>query len=639
MVTSLCAFAVFVGSLILAYAINRPILNDIPVTGDEPWYLIQAYTLIHYHSVNVAPVIHNAKIYHQFLGGPDDHTQDYVGNGERILPNLPGYAALIAPFYLWKGRVGIVMFQALLAALTSALLFVEGTLAFRSRLAGLFASLAYLFALPALLYVSQIFPSVAATFVAFAGYVLAVRLIPVARGRLLILAGIALGVLVFILPWLHTKYAPAAIVLVALAVWSLRARLRWPMRSASRAERQAWATVAIAAGPLTVSFLLIGLYSHKYFGSWFPRISPLPNSGMSLRYFNLGRGLTLYQDIYLSRSSGLFPWVPLYLLAIPGFVLLWRHSRRDGLSVALMLVALLGVFVSAVLSTQVYQGLAFPSRFSVEGAPFFALCVTAVFAANVGALRAPVRGVWARWRSRTRPQPPDLQRPRAGRAPSASTGRRAMLYGGAALATLACVFLLALSGYFTDLGAHDPLMIYGSPAGSTMPMKYPDRLPAWWFYAFPETPGTVVYTRTIPLNQPETMITKTGGETEHLLHTPRTNLAPGIYRVTYTFSCTSTPGDSGVRIYVVRLSEIPGTIHFSPRTIAEREEPVSICSGARDSVSLTFNSNGYDPTEFYAGIVASGTGASGTLRGTATFTPLTIFPLSYAKSAPGGPHA
>lgn len=650
----LCSAAIFVGSLILTFVVNRAIVRLIPATGDEPWYLMQTYTLIHYHSVDLAPVVKNATLYHQFLNGSDTHTQDYLGSGERMLPNLPGYAVLIAPFYLLRGRLGIVAFQALLAALTATLLFDEATRLFRSRLAGLFAALAYLFALPALLYVSQIFPSESASFVAFSGYIVAVRVLPAVRGWWLVAASCVLGILVFVLPWLHAKYALAAVALVALAAVGLRARLRWPIRSMSGAERLAWASIASVAGALLISFLLIGLYSHQYYGSWLPRISRFADSGPSLRQFDLGRGLTLYQDILLSRSSGLLPWVPLDLLALPGLVLLWWRSRRNGLNVTLMPVALLGIFVSACFSPQVYQGLAFPSRFSVECAPFFALGVTCVFAGGMRVLRKAVASRPPDGQTRVRSHYPDgapaaampnpealpeklsmLPKEVSKELSSSSIVRRGatvMTSVTAGLVVLTCVFLLSVSGYFTAQGTRDPILLYGSLAGSRMPMKYPDQLPAWWFNALPETPGTLAYYQTLPLAVPATSVTQVTARATTISTTTKapvhwvqwmyasyTNLPPGSYRATYTFSCSqphSLPlGASAIQIVVNRLSEMPKTSILVRRPLVERNEPLSVCSGVHTAVvTLMFTSNGYDPIEFGVGIAGSGSGATGTIQ-------------------------
>jgi hypothetical protein len=94
MLTALLAGCVLFGTLGLR------LTTRLTLTGDEPWYAAQAYALWHFHTPAIfTPHVPRA-VYEPLLGGtPDDHTRDYLGNGERLLVNLPGYAAIIAPFF------------------------------------------------------------------------------------------------------------------------------------------------------------------------------------------------------------------------------------------------------------------------------------------------------------------------------------------------------------------------------------------------------------------------------------------------------------------------------------------------------------------------------------------------------------
>ena len=103
---------------------------------------------------------------------------------------------------------------------------------------------------------------------------------------------------------------------------------------------------------------------------------------------NLPRAVALYTDMFASNQSGLLPWVPLDFLVIPGVALLWRRSPAQARAVLMLIGAQLVGFLPALFTPAIYQGYALPSRFTVECAPFFALCVAAVFAAGLPALRA-----------------------------------------------------------------------------------------------------------------------------------------------------------------------------------------------------------------------------------------------------------
>ncbi|HEX6819265.1 MAG TPA: hypothetical protein VF120_12885, partial [Ktedonobacterales bacterium] len=203
--------ALFAASFIFYVVVGLILIAQLGITGDEPWYLMLGYSLVHNHTANLAAIIHNPPLYHSFTSHADDHTGDYLGNGERVLPNLPGYALILGLATVVAGRVGIVVVQAAATALTATLLFSEGRRLFASRAAGVFAAAAFVLALPASVYVSQMFPSALASSAAFTGFVLVMRALPVARGRQFLIAALGVGLLAALLPWLHFKYAPVAL--------------------------------------------------------------------------------------------------------------------------------------------------------------------------------------------------------------------------------------------------------------------------------------------------------------------------------------------------------------------------------------------------------------------------------------------
>jgi hypothetical protein len=96
----------------------------------------------------------------------------------------------------------------------------------QSRAAALFATVVYVTNLPALLYASQLFPTMLASVTAFGAFILVVRVLPTAMGWRSIVAGGGIGVLAAVLPWLHVKYAPLALVVVAAALVQLAAASR-----------------------------------------------------------------------------------------------------------------------------------------------------------------------------------------------------------------------------------------------------------------------------------------------------------------------------------------------------------------------------------------------------------------------------
>jgi hypothetical protein len=507
---------IVVGALVYAVAFcvilqaSLQVMSRISLTGDEPWYILQALSLLRYHSVDVTPLLHNHAVYDPLVRHWDDHTRDYAGNGEHVLPNLPGYAAIIAPWYQLGGHAGIVVFQVAVSALTATLIFDEARRMFASPVAALFALLAYLLALPALLYAEQAFPSTVASGVAFLAFVLAARTIPSARGWHVWLLACVTGLLVAALPWIHFKYALAAMALVGVAALALHPPLRhW--RALDGNARRAWAILIIIAGSLSISLLLISLYSSRYFGVWTPQYSSVPNTAPDFAHPNLQRLGILFWDVFFDPQSGLLPWVPLYFLVPLGLALLWRRQRRCALMLLFMLVGFLSAFLPALVTNQIVQGYALPSRFSVECAPYLTLAVAAVFAAT-----KPRRWLLALRSLRNR-----AARAASPRMPWARVATQASI-------GLLCIALLATAGWFTIMGVRDPELLYHSLAGPRLVEKYPQLLPAWWFGLFPPSTGPLDYQGAMPL------IAGPASSQRSALAQP---IPPGAYIATFHFAC------------------------------------------------------------------------------------------------------
>ena len=461
-----------VGMLLVGFAafatVALRLIARLPPAGDEPWYLLQAVALARYHTPDLAPVLRDHALYQHLLGAQvDDHTYDYVGNGERMLTYLPGYAAAIALPYALGGRTLVVIAQAVAAAVTGMLVYGEAWRLFRSRPVALMAWLAYLAPLPVALYAGQLFPSTLAACALMLGYVVAVRWLPGARGwRLLAVSGLV-GLLAVALPWLHIKYALAGLALagIALAALLLKGDERDKAGLApGLPARERWIAAALLGGLVLIGYALVAVYSRHYFGAWTP---PNSRAQADLRHPNLHALGTVYADMFLSSVNGLLPWVPLDLLVVPGVVVLWRRHAWRGRAIAVLIAALMGAFVTAAFSS-VGQGKAMPGRFTLECAPFFALCVAAAVAPLL-----PAGG----WRDTLRALRTSLRTA----LPWRSIARGLGLAG-------VCGLLL-VTAWFAAVGRSDPALLYPGPSGPNLVVRYPDALPQWWFGVFPPLPG------------------------------------------------------------------------------------------------------------------------------------------------------
>ncbi len=585
--------ALFLGALAVYLVVGAVEIVNIRLDGDEPWYVMLGYSIVHNHTVDLAAIVRDPRLYASFTSHWDDHTKDFLGDGERLLPNLPGYSAIIGIGYALGNRVGILVLQAVATAITVTLLFQEGRRLFSSRAAGLFAALAFVFALPALLYVGQAFPSALASFVTFAGFVLAMRTLPAAQGRRLVAASLALGTACALAPWLHFKYAPAALALLALGLASLWPRLGWPpRRAASAAARESWRATLLVAGIPLLSFALIGLYSRHYFGTWTPQYATAAGSGMDVAHPNLARAAGLYADMFLSAQSGLLPWVPLDALVPIGLVLLWRRDRRVAGAILLCVAAQLGGFLPALFTPAVYQGYALPARFTIECAPFFALCVAAVFAAGWPALRA--------WMARFMA----LSVTRLGLAQGNERGAwlasRRLVHALAPLAAAGALALLLVGAWFSAVGAHDPGELYGNSGGVRIAEKYAQVVPAWWFGLFPDPSHQAQYTQTLDLTTETAPATSYGWPGARSL-VSHYYLPPGQYIATFTWACSTSASspDTSASSPDTQLALVVERGGAARAPLLQRRLTADQCTGGFQTLALgPFSSLGYISTGF-----------------------------------------
>ncbi len=163
------------------------------------------------------------------------------------------------------------------------------------------------------------------------------------------------------LPWLHPKFLPLA--LVGLGLVLARRGPRGPRLLAALA-------CAASLGGLLAFFA--ATYGHASLSAAYgPRLA----SDLSLA--RLPDGLA---GLLLDRQFGLAAVGPLWLLALPGLVLLWRFRPGDALRAALLAAASLGVGASFSMW---WGGACPPGRFVVPAVPALALSLA------LGARRRP----------------------------------------------------------------------------------------------------------------------------------------------------------------------------------------------------------------------------------------------------------
>jgi hypothetical protein len=445
-------------------------MTQLSITGDEPAYLLQGYVLVHFHTVNMDRAVADPQIYLQFVNyAPTDRVYDFRNNGVLLLPYMPGYSLVVGMLYLLGGRLLIMIIQSLAGAATALLVFQEGLRIWQSRAIALFATLAYITSLPALLYAGQIFPSMLATLVAMTTFVLVTAALPKVEGRRLFLVAAGVGLLSGLLPWLHIRFAPLAVIVTGAALLQLIMSPPPGKLNSTSAGRRKWlAAVLVMSLPL-LSFMVIGVFSLHYFGTWYPQY----RAGTSSSFVgpNPGHMLQIYQEIFLEGESGLIPWVPLLVLVPVGLAILARQGGRTALMLLLWIFGLLCAFLSSAVAVHVNQAYALPARFTVECQPFFALSVTGAFALGWPRLRSLLQKARERISSDARQRE------------TVATHLWWLLTWQTAL-TLVCLFLLLVDAWFTLIAQFDLSALYPSSEGIRLLAVFPHWLPGWWFALF-----------------------------------------------------------------------------------------------------------------------------------------------------------
>jgi hypothetical protein len=331
-------------------------------TGDEPHYLIVTQSLLQDGDFDVRNNYEH-RDYRAYYPDviPDPHV---IVSGERWYPvHAVGVPLLAAPVYAAAGRLGVVILLTLFTVAGLRVLWSVLRLAgFSARATALATALAG-FTLPVLAMAGQVFPEVPAfLLVAVALHAI---LAPVSSrwDRLGFLLSLGL------LPWLHPKYVLlSGALLVCLVV--------------VRPWRATRATFLGAAGVVAISVLGHALLSYRWYGAPLPGAPILVTQGLSpadwvpsiIHHFFVAPWVGLF-GVLLDQQHGLFLASPVYLLAIPGLVMLWRRSRPLAIACGLVFAS---IYLPAGSFGIWYGGYCSPARLLTPTVPVLALALAAV---------------------------------------------------------------------------------------------------------------------------------------------------------------------------------------------------------------------------------------------------------------------
>jgi hypothetical protein len=333
------------------------------VTGDEPFYLLTAESLVSDGDLDLRDEYADAdREMARFWDGtkPLWKQMEPAPDGRLLSPHDPGLSLLIAPAYAVAGLEGVRRFLVVVWAAAMGFAAACARRAGAPPWAAVLAAFAVGAGAPGIVYASQIYPEGPAALCLAVGLLCALR--PASRPQRSQDA-VVVATAVVALEWLGVKYLPYAVLLVG--VWAWRNR-----------EHRRALVVAGAIGAITAAHFV--WWHLATFGGLTPYATNIVFSGdgtarILTRHLGIpDRSYRLY-GLFLDARFGLFRWLPAAPLALWGIAKrTWHHSAN------LAIAVLLGTFMSITM-----MGYWFPGRMLVAALP--SLVVLLAF----GAARLP----------------------------------------------------------------------------------------------------------------------------------------------------------------------------------------------------------------------------------------------------------
>jgi hypothetical protein len=277
------------------------------LSGDEPHYLLMAYSLIHDGDLDLTNNYAN-KDYEQFYhrGLLEPQGLEHVVSGKRYSHHPLGPVLVILPGFLIAGRLGAALTMALLAALALYLTMrvleetgAQGRALHATGIVGLFSS-------PLLLFSGLIFPEIPTAFL------VALSLLLFLKKRWAWL-GLCLGLML----WMHNRN-----VLIILPFLSFTAFEVWKDKKYRLAQ----------ASKFGVGFGIPSLLLVLYFYSIYGVLTPLgAHNEPFTSLFRLSHFWDGFFGLLLDQECGLWFHFPIFGLIVTGGFLLWRSKSPLGL--------------------------------------------------------------------------------------------------------------------------------------------------------------------------------------------------------------------------------------------------------------------------------------------------------------------
>jgi len=329
LLAAICSILFFMTSYVYVQLLANP------PSGDEPHFLVISQTLLKYHSLNVMLDYQHGD-YHLFYPVPIAPHVARNANGQLLPLHSIGAPILWLIPYYFLGRLGAVFFISCVSVLTILNIYKFLLIMRVSQKYSFIVSLAYAVASPLYIYSHLTFIEPIGAFICI--YVLRKIFQDDIKVSDLLFSSVLLG----ILPWIHIRFAFFEMVLFFALLYKIYTQNRY--------KNMKYYLYYIL--PITILFIIFEIYNYKVWGTLNPTINEVNDIHGGSKPFVVApfNGIL---GVFFDQEYGLFVNFPLFILLLPGIVLV---TRRKFLSYNLLMLILSIPYILLFTSFKAWSG-------------------------------------------------------------------------------------------------------------------------------------------------------------------------------------------------------------------------------------------------------------------------------------------